>query len=108
VMSIAIGHVTRNEFQPGQYPQWAVFVGRPSGLGNPFRIGRDGDREQCIAQFATWLDGQLAGPTSKAARKLARLRQLLAKHGHLMLLCYCAPERCHAEVIRDRLLGAAQ
>ena len=104
---IAVGHVKRSGFRAGEYPPWAISVGRPSVLGNPFRIGPDGDREECIAKFAAWLDAQLADPGSAAARKMAALRKLLARHGHLTLFCWCAPLPCHAEVIRARLLAVA-
>ncbi len=32
-------------------------------------------------------------------------RDLLAKHGKLVLVCWCAPKPCHAEIIRDALLA---
>ncbi len=83
----------------------SIFVARPSALGNPFKIGRDGDRDECIAKYATWLDTQLADPATAAARKFAGLQKALAKYGTLTLVCWCAPERCHAEVIGDRLLA---
>ena len=33
-------------------PDNAVIVSRPSKWGNPFRIGINGTREECIRQFA--------------------------------------------------------
>jgi len=32
-----------------------VYIGRPSLLGNPFQIGRDGTREDVIAKYRVWL-----------------------------------------------------
>jgi hypothetical protein len=32
-----------------------VYIGRPSLVGNPFRIGRDGTREEVIVRYRTWL-----------------------------------------------------
>lgn len=38
---------------PGEY------VGRPSPLGNPFAIGRDGTRNEVVAAYREWLDNEL-------------------------------------------------
>jgi uncharacterized protein DUF4326 len=36
-------------------PAGAVYIGRGSKWGNPFRIGRDGNRAIVIAKFERWL-----------------------------------------------------
>lgn len=51
-------------------PSGAVYVGRPSRFGNPFVIGRHGDRAAVVARFEAWL---LANPELLAAAK-AELR----------------------------------
>jgi hypothetical protein len=87
----------------------AIYVGRAtrgrkgSPLGNPFKIGKDGTRDEVIAKYAAWLDEQLAEAGSAASLELARIRAVWLEHGGIVLACWCAPERCHAEVIRDRL-----
>jgi hypothetical protein len=63
-----------------------VYVGRPSKWGNPFVIGRDGTRAECITQYREWL----------AHRKLP-MRALRGKH----LVCHCAPLPCHADVLLE-------
>ncbi len=47
LLEISIGRVRRGigSLLPGQ-----AYVGRPSPLGNPYALGRDGDREQVIAK----------------------------------------------------------
>jgi hypothetical protein len=62
-------------------------VGRPSKWGNPFVIGRDGSRDDVIAKYRTWVVQQPA--------LMAALHELRGKN----LVCWCAPERCHAEVL---------
>jgi Domain of unknown function (DUF4326) len=66
-----------------------VYVGRPTKWGNPFVIGRDGDRQTVIAKHKVWIVRQ---PTLTAA-----LHELRGKD----LVCWCAPEACHAETLRD-------
>lgn len=102
-LRITIGRARRGigSLLPGQ-----VYVGRPSPLGNPYALERDGSREQVIAQYRRWLWTQLQRPGSPQERKLRRLLAQ-ARTGELELLCWCAPLPCHAEVVRSALLWLA-
>ena len=71
----------------GTAPAGAVYIGRPSKWGNPFVIGRDGNREQVIAKFEKWILGQ--------PQLLAQLHEIKGKD----LVCFCAPEACHGDVL---------
>jgi hypothetical protein len=103
-LRITIGRARRGlgSLLPGQ-----VYVGRPSPLGNPYALGRDGSREQVIAQYRRWLWAQLQAPDSAQERELKRLLAK-ARSGELELLCWCAPLSCHAEVVRSALLWLAE
>ena len=103
-MEITIGKARRGQLSdplPGQ-----AYVGRPSLLGNPFQLGRDGSRAQVIATYRRWLWAQLQEPGSAQRQELERLLAQ-AQAGPLELLCWCAPLACHAEVIRSALLWLA-
>jgi hypothetical protein len=65
----------------------AVYIGRPSIWGNPFVIGKDGSRDDVIAKYETWLlgNGQLVDQLPALAGK--------------DLVCWCAPARCHGDVL---------
>lgn len=65
-----------------------IYVGRPTKFGNPFLIGRDGDRTEVIAKYDKWLTSQPA--LIKAAKEELR---------GFDLVCWCAPEPCHADVL---------
>jgi hypothetical protein len=69
----------------------AVYVGRPTFWGNPFIIGRDGDRDKVCDLFAKYYASEPA--------LQARIGELKGKS----LICFCTPARCHA----DFLLGVA-
>ncbi|TFL15934.1 DUF4326 domain-containing protein [Jannaschia formosa] len=71
----------------GTAPRHAVYVGRGSPWGNPFRIGPDGTRNDVCDRFEREVLPEL---------DLAPLRGR-------DLVCFCAPARCHA----DALLAAA-
>ncbi len=65
-----------------------VRVDRTTPWGNPFELGKDGDRETVIANYR---DHYLPfKPTL-----LARLGELRGK----ALGCWCAPLACHADVL---------
>lgn len=75
-----------------------VYIGRPGPWGNPFVIGRDGDRAQVIAKYRTWLlNGVHKNAPPAAAWAYYHLYQLKGK----TLVCWCAPEACHGDVLAE-------
>ena len=64
-----------------------VYIGRPSKWGNPFQIGRDGDRATVILKYEKWL--------RKQPQLLSSLYELKGK----ILGCYCKPHACHGDVL---------
>lgn len=65
-----------------------VYIGRPSEFGNPYRIGRDGTREEVIPKFEAY------------ARRNKKLLTKIAELPHDAVLgCYCPTLPCHGEVI---------
>jgi hypothetical protein len=71
----------------GEMPENAVYVGRPSRLGNPFQVGRDGTRLEVIRKYEDRL--------MRRPDLLALLPDLRGKD----LICWCAPKPCHADVL---------
>lgn len=65
----------------------AVFIGRGSPYGNPFRVGVHGSRDDVCGMFET-----LILPTLD-------VEPLRGKN----LICYCAPLRCHGDSILKKL-----
>ena len=64
-----------------------VYIGRPSKWGNPFVIGKDGDREMVIRKYREWLIEQ--------PELVAALPELKGK----VLGCWCSPQACHGDVL---------
>ena len=83
-----------------------VYVGRPTVLGNPYTLEAY-TRTDAIARYRIWLrqQWQRHGEVHAALLQLARRYQ---EREQLTLLCWCAPQRCHAEVIREAVLGIVQ
>jgi hypothetical protein len=45
-----------------------VYVGRPTPLGNPFRLEKEDQREEVVARYATWLEEELHRGNREVAR----------------------------------------
>lgn len=80
------------------------YVGRPSPLGNPYVLRRDGTRDQVIALYEHWLRNQVKRGNSAVLAELHRLADIHKRTGKLELVCWCAPQRCHADVIKAVLI----
>lgn len=68
-----------------------VYIGRPSIWGNPFKVGKDGTREEVIAKYWKWLYD--THPTL-----VGRIRKELRGK---VLGCWCAPKACHGDVLAE-------
>ncbi len=68
-----------------------VYIGRGSKWGNPFVIGKHGNREQVIAQYKRYLWSQI----KSGQITLGDLIELDGKK----LGCFCKPKSCHGDVI---------
>jgi hypothetical protein len=64
-----------------------AYIGRPSRWGNPFAVGRDGDRGECISLYERWL--------LENEQLIAALPELRGK----VLGYWCAPRGCHGDVL---------
>lgn len=71
-----------------------VRIDRRTDWGNPFEMGADGDRDTVIANYR---DHYLPYKPSL----LSRINELRGK----ALGCWCAPEPCHGDVLRQVSLG---
>lgn len=69
-----------------------VSVMRPSVFGNPFVLGRDGDRPTVIRKYREWFAQRVADDTFRKA--------VLALKGK-RIGCVCSPAACHASVIAE-------
>lgn len=77
------------------------YIGRPEALGNPFKIGEDGTREVVIARYKTWLIGQYASDDIPIRTAIDRLVKLHLEGKSITLVCWCAPAKCHGDVIKE-------
>ena len=71
-----------------------VYCGRPSIYGNPFLIGRDGDRKQVLEKYKKYFYEKIKDPYF--------LEKVLYLKGKV-LGCYCSPLECHCDIIAEYL-----
>jgi len=90
----------KNKGERGEY------VGRGSPLGNPYKLKYDCgiERDKAIEQYRTWLYRKIEQNDPEVLDEMLRLYEIYQK-GDLVLLCFCVPKRCHAEVIKDVLIS---
>lgn len=66
-----------------------VYIGRPSKWGNPYIIGRDGNRREVLKKYRSFLE------SSDALQ--ADLHELRGK----TLGCWCSPAPCHGDILME-------
>ena len=76
-------------------PKGALYVGRPTPLGNPFPIAGRDTREDVIAMYFIWFHLML--DVNDFYWNVCQASQATA------FVCWCAPEACHADVIAEYL-----
>lgn len=72
-----------------------TYIGRGSDFGNPFKIGKDGTREEVIKKFRQYFYKRIF-TDPKFAEKVETLRGCV-------LGCFCEPLDCHSDVIKEYL-----
>lgn len=67
-----------------------------SKWANPYVIGKDGTREEVLALYRAYITDN--------AELMAALPELLNK----TLVCWCAPEACHCDILKELAEGTNQ
>lgn len=103
-MAIKVIHKRDQTGGEHDLPHPQVYVGRPSPLGNPYAIGKDGTRGEVIELYREWIEHTMKhDPESAASKEFDRIVHMYIANGSIDLVCWCAPQACHADVIKDLL-----
>lgn len=83
-------------------------VDRTTPLGNPFKISDKCTREECIEQYKGWLENVVFrtlyfAPDPRQCMFYDLVRKYKENGNRLILICWCVPKSCHAQVIADRI-----
>jgi uncharacterized protein YeaO (DUF488 family) len=90
-----------NKHHPGTKGE---YIGRGSPLGNPYPIGQFGTRDECIAEYEKHIIEEIKLGNHAIHKELKRLHAI-AQTQPVNLMCFCAPLKCHGEVIKNILEG---
>jgi hypothetical protein len=87
-----------------QSKRCGVYIGRPSVLGNPFThleistaVWRVASRDEAIDSYEKWLRDRVTEGDKYIREALDAIPD------GATLVCWCAPLRCHADVVRNVL-----
>ena len=96
--------IQRRRARGWKMPPNTVCVDRSTKWGNPFVVGRDGTRADCVDLFAKMLNGLMcltSGPSIKVQQKYYDM--VVRDHAELRgknLACWCPlSAKCHADVL---------
>ena len=67
-----------------------VYIGRPSKWGNPFKIGRDGSRQEVILKYKDMI-----------ISNTELIKQIPIELRGKTLGCWCKPDACHGDVLAE-------
>lgn len=87
------------------------YIGRPSILGNPFKVTKNQSRSVAIYRYSSWMvdvindEGIGSVDHPQIMKELDRLFSILVQNQKLNLICHCSPKACHGEIIKQLLLN---
>ena len=82
--------------------QNAIYIGRGSIFGNPFRI--EMGRAKCIEEYRNKVFiPNMSDKSSPYYKAVMEMHRRMQRGEHLFLACYCAPLACHGDIIKEYL-----
>ena len=86
--------IQRKRSKGWRMPEGAVYVGRPTKWGNPYRVGIDGNADRCVSRYLDKISGNIW--TKPNARSIKE--ELCGRD----LVCWCPLDQpCHADVLLE-------
>lgn len=108
--------VTHRRKRLGHVPGYTeIYIGRPSVYGNPYThhelantaaMFKVATRGEAIEKYLDFLDK--ADKTSPLMVGIADLTNRYRDGENFEFICWCAPERCHGDVIKHLIQQAAK
>lgn len=110
--------IQRRRVKGWRMPENAVYVGRPTKWGNPFKVGIHGNRQECVDLYRRYLDGRISAEDTAWRNSLYDdpdfsgyspfLGKILVWASNLETLrgkdlcCWCPLDQpCHADVLLE-------
>lgn len=77
------------------------FIGRGSAFGNPYVIGSEYTRDEAVDKYKLFINDKKQH-NAQFRHELQKLADK-AKISDINLVCYCKPQRCHGDVLKEIL-----
>lgn len=87
------------------YSGKGTYVGRPSTLGNPFKVSMHQPRLVAIEKYQAWIEDKIIQGDPAILYELEHLFAPLLRNEKLALVCWCSPKPCHADILKQILLN---
>jgi len=78
-------------------PEDAIRIDRGSKFGNPFKINKHGDKKEVVSKYYNYFH--------KKIEEDEEFKKAVEELKGETLACWCAPKRCHGDVIIEYLEG---
>lgn len=78
-----------------RFERYDVYIGRPTIYGNPFEIGRNGNRESVLKKYKEYFGIRL--------NQDEQFRTAILHLKNKRLGCFCKPHACHGDIICEYL-----
>lgn len=78
-----------------------IYIGRPTVLGNPYVIGKNGTREEVIKKYEEWLREQIKDKNTPQYKFMSMLVRQYRDGKDIHLICWCKPLACHGDIIKE-------
>ena len=93
-------------FKPGLIikpnKEYDFYIDRRTVIGNPYLIGRDGNRDEVCDLYNKWFQDNINSKKIKNYLEIIILAYI--KYGKVRLFCWCYPKRCHGNTIKKYLM----
>ena len=89
-----------------------VYIGRGSPLGNIYDFKHSNhpqvkhivkNREEAIEKYADYIKNKINKDDAEITNELAHILHVQEKYKNVNLVCYCAPEKCHGDILKQLL-----
>jgi hypothetical protein len=96
-MNIIIANIRTGVIKIGD--QHVFLIDRRTPVGNPYPLDDEAERDKVCDEYENWFN-TVGLKDPKVMAYLNTMKDYLAKHGKIILLCWCSPKRCHGETIK--------
>ena len=99
-----------NRFTPKEHPDVIrkMITRWGSPVGNPFVVGKDGDRDACCDAYEKYVNsGQIWVENKEFVEWINERIWEYQQRKDIELVCGCKPQRCHGDTLRKLIIELA-